>query len=287
MARGLDHAVHAVRDLDAAADLYARLGFHVGPRNIHPWGTHNRIIQFPGFFLELLTVAQPDKLGADGFSTHFGAFNRDFLARDEGLSMLILESEDVEHDVAAFRADGIAASDVLNFERQGRLADGSEATLGFSLGFARDPTPARAGFAVCRQRQPDLFWSEALQQHPNTADGVASVIMVADNPTDHHIFLSAFAGERELHATSLGVSVATPRGDIQILDPAAFRSQFGIEAPDIGEGLRLAAVRFTVRNGEALVAALEAGEVDFLSQMALTVVPAAQALGATLVFSPA
>ncbi|WP_146038764.1 VOC family protein, partial [Paracoccus sp. SY] len=44
--RHIDHVVVAVRDLDGAADLYARLGFQVGPRNRHPWGTENRIIQF-------------------------------------------------------------------------------------------------------------------------------------------------------------------------------------------------------------------------------------------------
>jgi catechol 2,3-dioxygenase-like lactoylglutathione lyase family enzyme len=57
MARGLDHIVHAVRDLDAAAALYRRLGFTVGARNQHPWGTHNYIVQLPGTFIELLTVA--------------------------------------------------------------------------------------------------------------------------------------------------------------------------------------------------------------------------------------
>jgi catechol 2,3-dioxygenase-like lactoylglutathione lyase family enzyme len=55
MARGLDHIVHAVRDLDAAADLYRRLGFTVGARNKHPWGTHNHVVQLSGFFIELLT----------------------------------------------------------------------------------------------------------------------------------------------------------------------------------------------------------------------------------------
>jgi catechol 2,3-dioxygenase-like lactoylglutathione lyase family enzyme len=62
MARGLDHIVHAVRDLDAAAALYRDLGFTVGARNKHPWGTHNHIVQFPGFFIEILTLAEPDKL---------------------------------------------------------------------------------------------------------------------------------------------------------------------------------------------------------------------------------
>jgi catechol 2,3-dioxygenase-like lactoylglutathione lyase family enzyme len=49
MTRGLDHIVHAVRDLDAAAELYRSLGFTVGARNRHPWGTHNIIVQLPAF----------------------------------------------------------------------------------------------------------------------------------------------------------------------------------------------------------------------------------------------
>ena len=65
MARGLDHIVHAVRDLNAAADLYRRLGFTVGARNKHPWGTYNHIVQLPGFFIELLTLGEPEKLGSD------------------------------------------------------------------------------------------------------------------------------------------------------------------------------------------------------------------------------
>src|ERR1700694_4092624 len=56
MSRGLDHIVHAVADLDAAAALYRRLGFTVGARNVHAWGTHNHIVQLPGFFIELLAV---------------------------------------------------------------------------------------------------------------------------------------------------------------------------------------------------------------------------------------
>src|SRR4030081_179966 len=113
MPHGLDHIVHAVRDLDAAAEFYRRLGFTVGARNRHAWGTHNQNIQLPGFFLELLTVAEPDKLGSDGFSTHFGRFNQSFLTRQEGVSALLLESHDTAADAAAFHAAGIAVSDAL------------------------------------------------------------------------------------------------------------------------------------------------------------------------------
>ena len=64
----------------------------------HPWGTHNHIVQLPGFFIEILTLAEPEKLGGDGFSTMFGAYNRDFITRNEGFSLLILESKDAAGD---------------------------------------------------------------------------------------------------------------------------------------------------------------------------------------------
>jgi catechol 2,3-dioxygenase-like lactoylglutathione lyase family enzyme len=51
MPRGLDHIVHAVRDLDAAAEFYRRAGFTVGARNRHASGTHNHIAQFPGMLV--------------------------------------------------------------------------------------------------------------------------------------------------------------------------------------------------------------------------------------------
>ena len=62
MPHGLDHIVHAVRDLDAAAAFYASAGFIVGARNRHPWGTHNRIVQLKNCYIELLTVADPEKI---------------------------------------------------------------------------------------------------------------------------------------------------------------------------------------------------------------------------------
>jgi catechol 2,3-dioxygenase-like lactoylglutathione lyase family enzyme len=281
---GLDHIVHAVRDLDAAAELYRRLGFTVGARNRHSWGTHNHLVQLPGFFVELLTVAEPDKLGTDGFSTHFGKFNQSFLARQQGLSLLILESKDAAADAAAFRSAGIGASDVLMFEREGRRPDGSAVKVGFSLAFARDAKAATIGFATCQQHFPENFWNPAFQQHANTATGVAAVVLAADNPTDHHIFLSAFSGVRDLHATSNGVTAATPRGDIRVMDPTAFRTHFGTEPPDVAQGARLAALQFRVRDRAALVAALQAGGIGFASRMEQIVVPPDRAMGATIVF---
>ncbi len=285
MSRGLDHIVHAVRDLDAAADLYRRLGFTVGARNRHSWGTHNHLIQLPGFFIELLAVVEPEKLsGEGGFPLLFGTFNRLFLKRHQGLSFMMLESHDAAVDAAQFRADKIAVSDALHFEREGKRPDGSAVKVGFSLAFARDAGAPEIGFAVCQQHYPENFWNPAFQQHANTASGVTGAVIAAENPTDHHIFLSAFTGERELHAGSGAVSAPTPRGDIKVMDPAAFRTRFGVVPPDISHGARLAAVRFAVRDRAVVLAMLERGRVACADHMGAVVIAPEAAMGATLVF---
>jgi hypothetical protein len=284
MSHGLDHIVHAVRNLDAAADFYRRMGFMVGARNRHSWGTHNHLVQFPGFFMELLAVAEPEKLTGEGFAVLFGEFNRQFLTHHEGLSFMMLESEDVPADAAQFRAAGFARSDALTFERAGKGPDGSTVTVGFSLAFARDPRAPEIGFAVCRQHNPQLFWNRALQQHANGTTGIAGAVLVAENPTDHHIFLTAFSGVRELHAGSGVLTAPTPRGDLRIMDRAAFQTRFGVEAPDTSSGARLAAVRFTVREHKALHDTLTASSIPYSVHMGQTVVAPVAAMGATLVF---
>lgn len=284
MARGLDHIVHAVRDLDAAAEFYRRLGFTVGARNRHPWGTHNYLVQLPGFFIEILTFAEPDKLGGDGFSINFGARNRDFLKSRQGFSFLMLESVDAGADAKAFEAAGIAASEALTFTREGRRPDGSPVTVGFSLTFARDAMSPDAGFATCLQHNPELFWNAALQSHDNGVTAVAGVVLVAENPTDHHIFLSAFSGDRGIHASSAGVSAHTPRGDIQIIDPTAFRDRYGVALEAQGQGARLAALRLGVGDDAALEAALRAAGVAAAKRGSVTVVGPDIAFGATLIF---
>lgn len=284
MARGLDHIVHAVRDLDAAADFYRRLGFTVGARNRHPWGTHNHLVQLPGFFLEILTVAEPDKLGSDGFSVNFGARNRDFLKSREGLSFVILESTDTGAEARAFAKAGIAASEVLSFTREGRRPDGTPVTVGFSLAFARDAMSPSANFAVCRQHNPDLFWNASLQKHPNGASGIAGAVLVAENPTDHHVFLSAFVGERDIQSSSSGVSVVTPRGAIQIFDPTAFRDRFGIAMAAHGQGAMIAAVRIAVADVTLLRRTLRDGGIAATERGPVTIVAPQDAFGATLIF---
>ena len=286
MARGLDHIVHAVRDLDAAAGLYRRLGFEVGSRNRHPraWGTQNHIVQLPGTFIELLTVADPAGIAPHApRSFSFGAFNRDFLARGEGLAMLVLEGRGAP-DAAEFRRAGIGDFELYEFEREGQRPDGTPVKVAFALAFAADPGSPDTGFFTCQHRYPESFWNPAFQRHPNSASAVAGVVLVADNPGDHHIFLEVFTGEREAQATSAGIGIRTPRGRIQVMQPDAFRERFGTTPPATGRGARLAALRFAVRDLEAVGRSLRVENLASFSRMGHIVVGPDTAMGATLVF---
>jgi hypothetical protein len=286
MARGLDHIVHAVRDLAAATELYRRLGFTVGSRNRHPpeWGTENHIIQLPGVYLELLGLGDTTRTVPHGprhFS--FGAFNRDFLARGEGLSMLALEGQGAP-DADAFRAAGIGDFEPFEMAREARGPNGTTVRLAFTLTFASDPKAPDLGAFAIRHHFPEHFWNPAVQGHANTATAVAGVVLVADNPGDHHIFLAAFTGEREWLATSAGIAIKTPRGEIQVFTPAAFHDHFGTAPPDTTKGARLAALRLAVRDRDALKALLDAGNVKSSQSMGRIVVGPELALGATLAF---
>jgi catechol 2,3-dioxygenase-like lactoylglutathione lyase family enzyme len=286
MARSLDHIVHAVRDLDAAADLYRRLGFTVGARNKHPWGTHNHIVQLPAFFIELLTLAEPEKLGRDGFSTMFGAYNRDFIARGEGFSLLILESKDAAGDAATFSDAGVGELDALRFEREAKRPDGSSVKVGFSLAFAEDSGARDIHFAACQQHYPENFWNPSFQRHTNGVSAVAGVVVVAEQPEEHRRFFEVFADARVSGAKD-GFAIATPRGTIEVLTPAAFLRRFGVKAPDMSRGARLAALRFAVTSPSRLQALPELAGIAGLYVGNDAIIGSEDAMGAVLVFEPA
>jgi catechol 2,3-dioxygenase-like lactoylglutathione lyase family enzyme len=286
MARGLDHIVHAVRDLDAAADLYRRLGFTVGARNRHPWGTHNHIVQLPGFFIELVTLAEPDKIGDDGFSRLFAAYNRDFIERGEGLSVLILESQDARADESGFRAAGVAASDAMRFEREGSRPDGSAVKVGFSLAFAEDKSAPDIHFATCQQHYPENFWNPAFQTHANSVETVAGVVAVADQPEQHRPFFETLTGAQAATIDG-GFAIALPRGTFDMLTPATFLHRFGVKAPDTSRGARLAALRLAVADASLLEAVPDLAGLGGLYAGNSTVIGSEDAMGAVLVFEPA
>ena len=245
--KGIDHLVLCGRDHQAMRETYAALGFTLTPKARHPFGTGNSLIQLEGCFLELLSVFEPGKIPepVEGqFS--FAAFNRDFLARREGMSMLVLDSVDAPADVAAFRAAGLQTYEPFDFSRKARLPSGKEATVGFSLAFATHPAMPDTAFFTCQQHAPEHFWKTEYQRHANRALTVLEVCLVAERPEDYVGFLSAFAGFPAATVAD-GVTVRTARGNVTCLTQHGFEKSFRRPAPDVKRGPRFAAFTIGVR----------------------------------------
>ena len=284
MPNGLDHIVHMVADLDAGEAFYRRAGFIVSNRNKHPWGTHNHIIQCDGAYIELLGIGEPEKIPAERpGSFSFGPYNRDFVENGEGLSMMLLNSLDAKADMQAFRNAGISNYEVFDFAREGKRADGVTVKLAFSLAYASDPQSPACGFAVCQHHFPENFWNASLQQHDNGARKIIGAVFVADHPDQHRAFLSAYVGaDATLDAT--GLAIRTPRGEIEVTTPHAFRERYGLMPAIHGPGLSLAAIRFAASSLDRTSESLARNEIEAHRHEGRVVVPPQAAHGAVLIF---
>lgn len=287
MPRGLDHLVLATHDLDRQAALYSALGFSVGRRNRHPWGTLNHIVQFPGCFLELIGLetgfAPPDE--SEPVAAFAGFLSR-YLAEGEGFAMLVLESRDAEADQNDFAAAGIAARpSTFFFERKGSRPDGSEVHVAFTLAFARSPQIAAAGFFVCQQHFPENFWNAPLQRHENGVGGVTAAVMMAEDPIRHAAFLEAYTGGGRVTRHEGGIAVATPRGAIEMLTPAAVAAAYGAGAAGGRSGdVRFVAIEFAGGDVAEIGRRAAANGVACQERDGRIVVPAEQAFGVALGF---
>jgi catechol 2,3-dioxygenase-like lactoylglutathione lyase family enzyme len=285
--RRIDHLVVAVRDLSDAARFYERLGFQVGARNRHPWGTENRLIQFAGSFIELITVGEGADIPPHGprfFS--FGAFVRDYLARREGLAMLVLSTDDAKADAVAFAKAGIGDYEPFFFQRRGRRPDGLETEVAFTLAFARDARTPDAGFFACQHHHPQNLWNAALQLHPNGAGAIAAVVLAAEEPERHQVFLERFAGVEAARPAGHDLSLALSAGRIDMVTPDDAAGLYG--SIDIDpHRTEFAAFALRVPDIRYVAVHLDAGGVPYQHIGTRLVVPASAALGVAIAFEPA
>ena len=188
--------------------------------------------QLQGNFIELLSVTRPEDVPEpqqDEFS--FGAYNRDFLATEEGMSMLALTSEGWERDRARLQAAGLPSYAPFAFGRKARQPDGREVTLDFRLTFTTDAGMPRAPFFTCDHRHPaEVFWKPQYQTHANGAQRIAEVHMVAETPEAHVAFLRRLFGAAV--PIQGGVCAGLDGAGLCILEPDAFAETYpGTQAP--------------------------------------------------------
>jgi hypothetical protein len=158
--------------------------------------------------------------------------------------------------------------------------------VGFSLAFADDAAAPEIHFASCQQHYPQNFWNPAFQKHANSVTGIAGTVVVAERPDIHQDFFENFVGAKAIRLDG-GFTVPTPRGEIDVLRPAAFVHRFGVTPPDVASGARLAALRFAVADPGLLEGVPEQAGIAGLFAGNATVIGSEDAMGAVLVFEPA
>lgn len=288
MAGGLDHLVIVAHDLDQQAALYRKLGFQVGAQNRHDWGTLNHIVQFDGCFLELLSPEDGFKRPARGSPVaQFVDTIVDYLAVREGLAMMVLEGFDSKADHAAFQTAGIGFPETFYFARQARKPDGEAVEVAFSLAFARNAATRDAGFFVCQQHAPEMFWNPAFQVHENGVRGIKRILFAAADPRQQAAFFEAYTGVAPVTLPGGGLRYELARSAVEVVTPAACAALYGGEAlpPELDAAPQFAAVEFDVDDTASVVACLRENAIAFETPGGRVVVPARVAMGVTLAFS--
>ena len=267
MQRGIDHLVLAVADLAAARDRFERLGFSTTPLGRHPWGTANHLVQFPHNFIELLGVVEREEIvpmSAGHFS--FSAHNDRFLAKREGLSMLVLSTDDAHADAEQWRSRGLHVYEPVHWSRKATLPDGAESTVAFTLTFVVDPLMPEIAFFSCQQHNPEAFWKPQYQAHENSAAGIAEVTLVAGQPKRHAAFLTALLDGARVDEEGEGLRFTTARGAIRVESPTRFAARYpGARLSGDGSGALFMAATVVVADLERAARCLDRNGIPYSS----------------------
>jgi hypothetical protein len=124
----------------------------------------------------------------------FGAFNRDFLARHEGSSMLVLDTSDARADIASWREAGLQAYEPFDFSKIATMHDGEKVNLSFSLAFVSHPAAPWFRLFACQYGQPEFYTQPQYLNHSNAASTLQDVWITGGDG----------AGSRRLHEQGHG-----------------------------------------------------------------------------------
>ncbi len=225
--RGWDHAVIAVRDLDAAAAVYEGLGFALTAKATHPFGTANRLALLGDTYIELIAIADPAKVPEptrEDFG--FAAFVERYLEDHEGLAMMALRVEDAAAEARRYADEGLTAFAPHAFGRMASRADGREERVSFVASHALDPRLPDLALFGCQHETRDIVWAAGPTSHANGARDIRGAVIVDENPTDHHIFYATMLGLRDIRSSSAGLTLTMPRGTLHVLTPQAFDARY-------------------------------------------------------------
>jgi catechol 2,3-dioxygenase-like lactoylglutathione lyase family enzyme len=170
----LDHVIIAVRDLEAAAGAWRKLGLTLTPRGLHEGkGTGNHCIMFPDSYVELLGIV--DETGAQG------RLADKVRTRGEGGMGLAWGADDADRAHAALRAAGVDAEAPNDLARPLQL-DGTQHMVRFRNVMLPSLDLQGTMQFVCTHATPELTRARReWMLHPSGATGITEVMIAVDD----------------------------------------------------------------------------------------------------------
>ncbi len=275
MTRPIDHLVLAVPDLAVAAATYRALGFSVGTRNRHPWGTENHVVQLDGAFLELIGLADDFVAPAPYHpAARFAADVEAAVKRGGGFGSVALRTEDAGAEAKRLATAGLGSGRMMHFGRTSEAPDGTRRELSFTLAFVDQPALPEAGFFFCQHGRPEHFWSAAAQVHANGARSVGTVTLCLDEPSRHAAEIALLC-DAEADARTGRISIPAGGSEIELTMPD------GLDDAVAG---RFAAFSVVVASLDAVRRLLDQARIPYRNQAASIRVAAEHMFGVAIVF---
>lgn len=170
---GIDHAVVATSDLDAAARQYQAMGFSLMPRGVHTVGSVNHCIMFArDDYFELFGVPKGANVAP--------AFLQ-FLQHGPGLVSAVLATDDALAAKEELMRAGMEPGEVRNFSRQVNLPEASGQARFRTLDMSAAYTPGLHVFC-CQHYTRELVWTPGSDKHPNGVQAIHSVLLCSPEP---------------------------------------------------------------------------------------------------------
>jgi catechol 2,3-dioxygenase-like lactoylglutathione lyase family enzyme len=259
----LDHIVIAVKNLDAAAATYKKLGFTLTPRGLHEGkGTGNHCIMFASTYIELLGIVE--ETGAKG------RLAERVNARGEGAMGIAYGADDADQTYAALRAAGIEAEPPNDLSRPLDL-DGKRDMVRFrNIMLPKLALPETIQF-VCTHVTPELTRARReWQLHPNGATGVAEIIITATDVA---------AARAQLAPAALNNAAIT------VVTRTEAEQRFTAKALAAAPTTGIVALTIRVNEPDAAAAMLDMAKLPHRETSNSVIVPASAAHGVVIEFA--
>lgn len=270
----LDHVVVNVHDrMDAAQELYRRLGFTLTPRGYHSLGSVNHLAIFGTDYLEL--IGTPPGGGA----------RQDILGWPIGLNGLVWGTDDSAAVAAALTTAGVACSPPNEFTRPVELPDGPRDAVFRTVRLPNEATEAGRLY-FCHHLTRDLVWRDEWRSHANGVVGVQEAVIAAEDPARLGGLFGQMFGTAAVSPVQGGIRLAVGLSRFVVVDPGTLAARFGSAVP-AAQGRREWMAALVLRtSGVAMAAqALREGGIAMAEQTAERVLVAPdQTMGVTLAF---